>query len=57
MLQGILSIYMNWHSEFYYWGFGYSIGYMFGHIFIAINSWFHLDLIKPQPAHERYLQT
>ena len=57
MLQGILSIYMNWHSEFYYWGFGYSIGYMFGHIFIAINSWFHLDLIKPKPAHERYLQT
>ena len=55
MLQGILTVYMNWLSEFYYWGFGYSIGYLCSNIFIAINSWFKLNLIEPKPAHERYL--
>ena len=47
MLQGILSVYMNWYSDFYYWGFGYSIGYLCSNIFIAINSWFNLGAFNP----------
>ena len=53
-LQALAVVYYGL-AKYYYLFWGMQLGYLVTNIFVGIDYWADLGIMKPMPAHERYL--